>query len=63
MKLPAFVEGKWIVWDVDLPDVNQRSLQIGSVVYAKCILDGMSEVKSHQLAEKAVFEEYYRVKY
>jgi len=63
MEYPAFVGGKWITWTTKLNDVSIRSLQIGSLVYARCILDGMSETKSHQMAEKAVFEEYYRVKY
>jgi hypothetical protein len=63
MDYPSFVNNKWIVWKSDLKDVSIQSLQIGSLVYARCILNGMSEAKSHQLAEKAVFEEYYRVKY
>ena len=63
MDLPSFVGGKWVVWKVSIPDVNMRSLRIGSLVYARCIVDGMSETKSHQNAEKAVFMEYYRVKY
>jgi hypothetical protein len=63
MIIPSFVGGKWIVWKATLSDVNMRSLRIGSLVYARCILDGMSEAKSHQNAEKAVFENYYRVKY
>jgi hypothetical protein len=63
MELPAFVGGKWIIWKVTIPDVNMRSLRIGSVIYARCIFDGMSEMKSNQYAEKAVFENYYRVKY
>ena len=63
MEIPSFVGGKWVIWKVDISDVNMQSLRIGSLVYARCIIDGMSETKSHQLAEKAVFEEYYRVKY
>jgi hypothetical protein len=63
MEIPSFVGGKWIVWKVTMPDVNMRSLRIGSLVYARCIFDGMSETKSQQLAEKAVFTDYYRVKY
>lgn len=63
MEVPSFVNGRWIVWKVDIPDVNMRSLRIGAVVYARCIFDGMSEAKSNQNAEKAVFESYYRVVY
>ena len=63
MEVPSFVKGKWIVWKVDIPDVNMRSLRIGALVYGRCISDGMSEVKSNQMAEKAVFESYYRVVY
>jgi hypothetical protein len=63
MEIPSFVGGKSVIWKVDISDVNMRSLRIGSLVYARSIFDGMSEVKSHQLAEKAVFTDYYRVKY
>ena len=63
MEIPAFVRGRWIIWKTKLDDLGTRSLQVGASAYARCILDGMSEVKSHQMAEKAVFEEYYRVKY
>jgi hypothetical protein len=63
MIIPSFVDGKWIFWKATLSDVNMRSLRIGSLVYARSILDGMSEAKSQQNAEKAVFENYYRVKY
>ena len=63
MEIPSFVGAKWIVWKVDIPDVNMRSLRIGALIYARCIVDGMSETKSHQNAEKAVFTDYYRVKY
>jgi hypothetical protein len=63
MKLPVFIQNKWITWVTDLQDVSVRSLQVGALVYARSILDGMSEKLSHQMAEKAVFEAYYRVKY
>ena len=63
MMYPSFIGGKWIVWKTNIPDVNKKSLQIGSVVYARCISGGMSEEKSHQMAEKAVYEYFYRVKY
>lgn len=62
MELPALVGGKWIVWKTEL-DLSIRSLRIGALVYARCIFDGMSEAKSHQSAEKAVFMDYYRVAY
>jgi len=63
MKIPVFTKGKWITWITKLKDVNSKSLQVGAFVYAKCVVDGMSETESHQIAEKAVFEEFYRVKY
>jgi hypothetical protein len=63
MKIPVFIQNKWITWMTDLQDVSVRSLQVGALVYARSILDGMSEKLSHQMAEKAVFEAYYRVKY
>ena len=63
MDYPSFVNNRWIVWKTELKDVSTQSLQIGSLVYARCILNGMSEAKSHQLAEKAVFTDYYRIKY
>jgi len=63
MKIPVFIQNKWITWNTNLQDVSVRSLQIGALVYARSIVDGMSEDISHQMAEKAVFEAYYRVKY
>lgn len=63
MKIPVFIQNKWITWITNLEDVSVRSLQIGALVYARCIVDDMSEDISHQMAEKAVFEAYYRVKY
>ena len=63
MKIPVFTKGKWITWETNLQDVSVKSLQVGALVYARSILDGVSEKISHQMAEKAVFEAYYRVKY
>lgn len=63
MNYPVFIQNKWITWNTNLQDVSIRSLQIGALVYARCIVDDMSEKLSHQMAEKAVFEAYYRVKY
>ena len=62
MELPALINGKWIIWKTEL-DVSMRSLRIGACVYAQCIFDGMSEMKSNQNAEKAVFMDCYRVTY
>ena len=64
MEFPAFIKGQWITWK-PMPGLTlgMKAFQIGAVVYGRAILDGMSEEKSHLEAEKAAFENYYRVKY
>jgi hypothetical protein len=64
MDYPAFVRGQWIVWKPQ-PGLHasEEALRIGSVVYGYSILDGLSEEKAHQVAEKAVFEKYFRIVY
>jgi hypothetical protein len=64
MEYPAFVKGQWIVWKPQ-PGLHgsKDSLRIGATVYGFSILDGLSEEKAHQVAEKAVFEYYFRVRY
>ena len=65
-KYPTFINGCWFTW-IPLPgmdlSVGGNSLRIGAAVYGHNIVEGLSEVKAHQLAEKAVFESHYRVKY
>ena len=43
--------------------LGEKALRIGAAEYARAISGGMSEEKSHQIAERAAFEIQYRVKF
>ena len=63
---PTFTGSTWIVW-TPLPGLDsslgERALRIGAAEYARVLAGGMSEEKSHQVAEKEAFEIHYRVKF
>ena len=63
MNYPAFTGLTWIVW-TPLPGLDsslgEHALRVAAVEYARALTDGMSEVKSHQMAEKVAFEVHYR---
>ena len=66
MNYPAFTGSTWIVW-TPLPGLDsslgEKALRIGAAEYARAVAGGMSEEKSHQVAERAAFEVQYHVKF
>ena len=66
MEFPVFIDGSWITWK-PLPGLHismgKVSFRIAAYVYAQKLLEGVSELKAHQLAEMALFEYYYRIRY
>jgi len=66
MEFPVFINGKWLSWK-PLPglDISMGvvSFRVAAYVYVQNKLEGMSEYRAHQLAEKTLFEYYYRIRY
>jgi len=66
MNYPAFTGVTWIVW-TPLPGLDsslgEKALRIAAAEYARALSEGLSEERSHQVAERAAFEIQYRVKF
>jgi|UniRef100_A0A6C0HF09 hypothetical protein len=65
-KFPVFINNLWYSW-TPVPGIDSTigilSLQVAAVVYVQSILQGTSEDKAQQLAEKTAFTHHYRVTY